>query len=88
MHYKLFLTAREKAKLRNALANNMWTDIKLSKSELSKIIQSGGFLGRFLGKLPDLVMEVVVPLAKNVSPPLTSAITSEIDDTMRGCMCL
>ena len=43
--HELLLTTRQKTKLRNALNNNMSTDIKLSKAQISKIIQSGGFLG-------------------------------------------
>ena len=41
----LLLTARLKTKLRNAFENNMLTDIKLSRAQISKIIQSEGFLG-------------------------------------------
>ena len=43
--YELFLTTRQKTKLRNASNNNMSTDLKLSKAQISKTIQSGGFLG-------------------------------------------
>ena len=43
--YELLLTTRQKTKLRNAFNNNMSTDLKLSKAQISKIIQSGGFLG-------------------------------------------
>ena len=48
--HELLLTARqktwnEKMKLRNAVNNNMLIDLKLSKAQISKIIQSGGFLG-------------------------------------------
>ena len=42
--HELLLTTRQTTKLRNAIENNMTTDIKLSKSQISKIIQSGGFL--------------------------------------------
>ena len=42
---ELLLTTRQKIKSRNAFNNNMSTDIKLSKTQISKIIQSGGFLG-------------------------------------------
>ena len=42
---ELLLTARQTAKLRDAIENNMSTNIKLSKAQISKIIQSGGFLG-------------------------------------------
>ena len=41
--HELFLTTRQTTKLRNAIENNMSTDVKLSKAQLSKIIQSGGF---------------------------------------------
>ena len=47
--HKLLLTDRQVANLRKAFANYLSTDIKLSKTQLSKMIQSGGFLGRLLG---------------------------------------
>ena len=43
--HELLLTTRQKTKLRNPFNNNMSTDLKLSKAQISKIIQSGGFLG-------------------------------------------
>ena len=43
--HELLLATRQKAKVRNAFNNNMSTDLKLSKAQISKIIQSGGFLG-------------------------------------------
>ena len=43
--HELFLTTRQKTKIRNAFANKMLTNIILTKSQLSKMIQSGGFLG-------------------------------------------
>ena len=49
--HELLLTTRQTTKLRNAIENNMSTDIKLSKAQISKIIQSGGFLGKILGPL-------------------------------------
>ena len=52
--YELLLTARQK-KLRNAFNNNVSTDLKLAKAQISKIIQSGGF-----GPL----MQVAISLAK------------------------
>ena len=67
--HELLLTARQK-KLRNALNNNMSTDLKLSKTQISKIIQSGGFLGSFLNKLAGPLMKVGIPLAKHVLAPL------------------
>ena len=66
--HELLLTTRQKTKLRNAL-NNMSTDLKLSKAQISKIIQSGGFLGLLLSKLAGPLMKVAIPLAKNVLVP-------------------
>ena len=40
--YELLLTTGQKTKLRNAFENNMSTDMKLSKAQISKIIQCGG----------------------------------------------
>ena len=58
----------------------MSTDLKLSKSQISKIIQSGGFLGSLLSKLAGPLMKVAIPLAKNVLAPLgITAATSAID---------
>ena len=48
----------------------MSTDLKLSKAQFSKIIESGGFLGSFLSKLAVPSMKVTIPLAKNVLAPL------------------
>ena len=47
--HKLFLTTRQTTKVRNAFANNMSTDIKLSNAQISKIIQSGGSSSGGLG---------------------------------------
>ena len=68
--HELLLTTRQKIKLRNAFNNNMSTDLKLSKAQISKIIQSGGFLGSLLSKLADPLMKVAIPLAKDVLAPL------------------
>ena len=81
--YKLLLTTRQKTQLRNAFENNMSTDIRLSKAQISKIIQSGGFLGSLLSKLAGPLMKVAVPLTKNILAPLritaaASAIDAEI----------
>ena len=68
--HEVLLTTRQKMKLRNARNNNMWTDIKLSKAQISKIIQSRGFLGSLLSKLACPLMKVAVLLAKNILAPL------------------
>ena len=62
--HELLLTTRQKIKLKNAFNNNMSTDLKLSKTQISKIIQSGGFLGSLLSKLAGPLMKVAIPLAK------------------------
>ena len=49
--HKLLLTNRQVANLRKVFANYTSTDIKLSKTQLSKMMQSGGFLGKLLGPL-------------------------------------
>ena len=78
--HELLLTTRQKTKLRNAFNNNMSTDIKLSKAQTTKIIQSGGFVGSLLSKLDVPLMKVAVPLAKNVLAPLgITAAASAID---------
>ena len=72
--HKLLWTNRQVANLRKAFANYLSTDIKLSKTQLSKMIQWGGFLGRLLGPLLktglSLIKNVVKPLAKSVLTPL------------------
>ena len=66
----LLLTTRQTTKLRNAIESNISTDIKLSKAQISKIIQSGGFVGSLLHKIAGPLMKVAVPLAKNILAPL------------------
>ena len=72
--HELLLTARQKTRLRNAFNNNISTDLKLSKAQISKIIQSGGFLGRLLDPLVKtglpLIKNVIKPFAKSVLIPL------------------
>ena len=68
--HELLLTTRQTTKLRNAIENNMTTDIKLSKAQISKIIQSGGFLGKLLGPL----LKIGLPLIKNVIKPLAKSV--------------
>ena len=78
--HELLLTARQKTKLRNAFNNNMSTDLKLSRAQISKIIQSGGFLGSLLNKLAGPLMKVAISLAKTVLAPLgIEAAASAID---------
>ena len=76
--HELLLTTRQDTKLRNALNNNSATNIKLSKAQIKKVIQSGGFLGKLLSKLAGPLTKVAMPLAKNILAPLglTAAITA------------
>ena len=58
----------------------MLTDLKLSRAQISKIIQSGGFLGSLLSKLAGPLINVAIPLAKNVLALLgITAAVSAID---------
>ena len=68
--HELLLTARQNTKLRNPINNNLATDIKLSKVQIKKLIQSGGFIGKLLSKLAGPLMKVALPLAKTVLAPL------------------
>ena len=73
--HKLLLTNTEVSKLPKTFANNSSVNIKLSKTQLHKIGQSGGFLGRFIEpllkiELP-LVVNVLKALAESVLIPLT-----------------
>ena len=78
--HELLLTTRQKTKLRNAFNNNVSADIKLSKTQIAKITQSGGFLGSLLSKLAGPLMKVAIPLAKNVLAPLgITAAASALD---------
>ena len=81
----MLLTTRQNTKPRNAINNNnLATDIKLSKAQIRKLIQSGGFLGKLLSKLVGPLMKVAMPLAKNVLAPLgLTAAMSAIDGSIQ-----
>ena len=72
--HELLLTTRQTTKLRNAIENNMSTDIKLSKAQISKIIKSGGFLGKRLVPL----IKTGLPLIKNVIKPLAKSVLIQL----------
>ena len=65
--HKLLLTNRQVENLGKAFASKSSTDINLWKTQLSKMVQSGGFIGRLLG----LLLKTGLPLIKNVIKPLT-----------------
>ena len=88
-HELLLTTTRQNTKLRNAINNNLASDIKLSKAQIKKLIQSGGFLGKLLSKLAGPFTKVALPLAKNGVAPLgltaaMSAIDGSIQKTIHG----
>ena len=68
--HKLYVTNRQVANLGKAFAKYLSTDIKLSKTQLSKMIQLGGFLGRLLGAL----LKTGLPLMKSVIQPLAKSV--------------
>ena len=63
------LINRQVTNLRKAFANHTSTDIKWSKTQLSKMMQSGGFLGRLLGPL----LRTGLPFMKSVIQPLAKS---------------
>ena len=81
---ELSLTTRQKIKIRHAFAKNMSTNIKLSKAQFCKIIQSGWFLGALFGKLAGPLIKVVVLSTNFVFGPLaTKASDSAIDGAIQ-----
>ena len=81
--YELLLTNRQVANIHKASASHSSIDINLSKTQLSKMIQSGEFLGNLLGKLALPLMKVAMPLAQNLLAPLgLSAAISAIDGSI------
>ena len=80
--HELLLTNRQVSSIRKAFADNSSVNIKFSKAQLSRMIQSGGFLGKLLGPLLKtglpLIKSVIKPLAKSVLIPLglTAAVSA------------
>ena len=81
--HQLLLTNTQVSNLGNTFASNSSVDIKFSKTQLSKMIQSGGFLGRLLGPLLKtglpLISNVIKPFAKSVLIPLGLTAASAAD---------
>ena len=86
--HELFTTTRQKTKIKNTFANNTSTDIKLSKAQLSKIIQWGRFLFDLLGKLTGPMMKVYVPLGIFFLVPLTTMASASAIDGVIQKKCL
>ena len=82
--HELLLTDRQICSIRKAFSNNSSVDIKFSKTQLSKMIQSGEFLGKLLGPLLKaglpLTKKVITPLAKSVLIPLGLTATASAAD--------
>ena len=78
MPHDLFLVIRKTAKIKNAFAHNMSTDIKLSKAQISKIIQWGGSFGSWLGNLckKKALTDIAIPLARGNLLGLVSNLAS------------
>ena len=69
--HELILTPRKTSKIRNAFANNMSADVKLSKAQIFKIIQSGGSFSSWLANLGKTALTIVaIPLARDNLPAL------------------
>ena len=68
--HELLLTTRQKTKIRNAFNNNTFTDIKLFKKQIDKLIQSCGFLGKIFSPL----LKTGLPLIENIIKPLAKSV--------------
>ena len=74
--HELFLTMRQKNKIKNVFTNNIFMDIKLIKTQISEIIQSVRFLGSWLGKLVTFLTDFAISFAKNNCPGLARNLAS------------
>ena len=88
--HKLLLTDRQVANSRKAFSENSSTDVKFSKTQLLKMMHSGGFLGKLSGKLAGPLTKEAMPLAKNVlaSLGLTAAMSTIDGGIKKRCMVL
>ena len=82
--HELLLTDRQVSSIRKTFSNNSLADIKFSKIQLSKMIESGGFLGKLLGPLLKtglpLIKSVINQLVKSVLIPLGLAAVASAAD--------
>ena len=75
--HELFITTRQTTKIRNVFVNNMSTHINLSKAQISKIIQSGGYFGSWLSNLGKKALtNIFIPLTRDNLHGLVSNLTS------------
>ena len=76
--HELFLGTRQETKISNTFANNMSREIKLSKSQISKIIQSGGSFGSSLANLgKKLLTSIAILLVRDNLPGFVNNFTSD-----------
>ena len=82
--HELLLTDRQISSIRNAFTYNSSGDIKFSKTQLSKMTQSGGIFGKLLPPLIKaglpLIANVIKPLAKSVLIPLGLTAAASVAD--------
>ena len=78
--HKLLLTNRQVANLRKAFANYLPTDVKLSKTQIPKMIQSG----RLLGRLHSPLLKTGLSLMKNVIKPLAKGVLIHVGSAADG----
>ena len=83
LSHEMLLTTRQKTILTNSFNNNVSTDLKLSRPQISKIIKSRGFLGSLLSKLAGPLIKITGPLAKDILAPL-GAIDAGIQKKTHG----
>ena len=77
MPHELFLTTRQTTEIRNAFANNMSANIKLSQAQVSQIIQSGESFGSCFGNLGKKALtNTAIPLARDNLLGLVNTLTS------------
>ena len=83
----MFLTQTQINKLREKVENNMSTDIKLSKSQINKLIKEGGALGSILARFLPKLIKPALSLGKNIlAPSRLSAAMSATDAAIQKKM--
>ena len=81
LSHELPLTTKEETKTRNAFANNMSTDIKLSKAQLSRVIKASGYIGNMIVNVgKKTLMKLAISLTKDSRPQLAINQTSSVID--------
>ena len=73
--HKLLLANIHVSRIRKVFVNNKSANTELSKTQICKIVKSGGFLDKFLG----LLIRVGIPLMKNVLAPLAKSVLMLLD---------